>query len=99
MAMTDDTGDPRDVTTPVPTARDSQDTVPGHAIDMCGFESAFAGPSAAGPTTEWAIVWAEGRTMIVHSEDAALLLARHNPTCRVVRRWVGPWQRRSGPDS
>jgi len=60
-------------------------------VDMGAFEIAFAGPGAAGPFLQWAVRWPNGGVTVVADEDSALLVARGQPSVRVVRRWVGDW--------
>ena len=89
--MPDETTGPADATAAMPSPR-ARETTPGRAVDMSAFETAFAGPAAAGPTLEWALRWPSGHVLVVLSEDEALSIARANPTCRVVRRYATPWQ-------
>jgi len=98
--MADETTGPADATASMPAPR-TYETTPGHDVDMSAFETAYAGPPAAGPTLEWALRWPSGHVLVVLSEDEALSIARANPTCRVVRRYATPWQScqgRPGPD-
>jgi hypothetical protein len=88
--MADDTVDPRDLTAGV-SSQLPHDRAPGTSLDLSEFETAFAGPDAAGPNVEWAVLWPDGRTLILDSEDAALAVARHNRRVRIIRRFVGPW--------
>jgi hypothetical protein len=91
--MADETTGPMDATTPLPGPRNVE-RAPGRAVDMTAFEESFAGAAAAGPVMEWAILWRDGRVLVVQGEDEALFIARSNPTCRVVRRFVSPWLHR-----
>jgi hypothetical protein len=89
--MADETTGPLDATASMPAPR-LRETTPGRTIDMAAFEAAFSGPPAVGPTLEWALRWPSGHVLVVLSEDEALLIARANPTCRLVRRYAAPWQ-------
>ena len=44
-----------------------------------------------GPGVEWAIVWADGRVVPVHSEAAARVVVARRPGCEVFCRIVGGW--------
>jgi hypothetical protein len=90
--MADETVDPKDTTTPMPTQW-VLETEPGRGIDMSAFELSYAGPSGVGPVVQWVVLWRDGRVMDVDGEDEALIVARSNPTCRVGRRVVSPWLR------
>jgi hypothetical protein len=88
--MSDDTVDPQDLTAGVPLPREWE-AAPGR-LDMSAFEESFVGADGLGLTVEWAILWPDGRSLVVDSQEAALTVARHNRRCRVLRRCVGPWQ-------
>lgn len=81
--MADDAVDP-DLT------RTRRERAPGR-IDMTDFEATYAGTSAPGPCAQWAVLWPDGRVMVVDNEDEALIMALATPICRVVRRYVTPW--------
>ena len=60
-------------------------------VDMRAFEIAFAVPGAAEPFLQWAVRWPNGRVTVLADEDSAFLVARSQPSVRVVRRWVCDW--------